>query len=69
MSGNVSIISHNCYGELCVSINGKEYTYYGVSSYNLKIIRRLIERRDKTLFKYLKGFSDRGKHAERSNEQ
>jgi len=54
---NVTIISHNSYGELCISIRGKEYTYYGVSSYNLKIIRRLIDRKDNSLFGYLKDFS------------
>lgn len=55
----IAIVSHNSYGELCVSINGKEYTYYGVSSYNLKIIRRLIDQKDKNLFNYLKDFSSR----------
>ncbi len=53
------IVSHNEYGELCVSLNGKEYTYYGVTPYHLKMIRRLIDRRDKNLFNYLKDFSSR----------
>ena len=68
-----TIVSHVCYGELCISLDGKGYTYYGVSSYNLKIIRRLIDRRDKNLFNYLKDFSSRKRwreeRAKRSNEQ
>lgn len=54
---NATIVSHNSRGELIVSIREKEYIYYGVSSYNLKIIRRLIDRKDNSLFGYLKDFS------------
>ena len=56
---NALILSHNNYGELCILINGKEYTYFHVGQFHLAKIRQFIAQDNTKLFAYLKNFSDK----------
>ena len=55
-------------GELTVAIDGREYTYYEVSEYALRQVKRLARRTPEKALKYLKPFSDKERYRECDNQ-
>lgn len=55
---SIEVISHNNLGELVIASNGKRYTYYDISPYQAKYIKKMIHaEKFGRLWQFLKQFS------------